>query len=148
VNIEDDAPQAIQPKTVTLNNAIGASGSNYLDDDNDIDGTGGTGDVGADGGKVIFTAASITALTAQNLASGFSSLNYSINGDGTVLTATKSSDASVVFTISLQRAAPRPVCREPFAEGRFNHLDRFQRGQLRFRGREQLLGRFQLGGCQ
>ena len=98
IDVDDDTPIAIQPIATTMNNAIGASGGNFLDDDNDVD-----NDYGADGaGKVVFTAATITSLIGQNLASGFASLNYALSAGDTVLTATKSTDNSVVFTISLQ----------------------------------------------
>ncbi|MFC4296098.1 Ig-like domain-containing protein [Novosphingobium tardum] len=97
ITFNDDAPTAVAAKPVALNNAIGGSNSAYLDADNDVD-----NNMGADGGKVIFTAATITALQGQNLTSGLTSLTYQLNSDGTVLTAYKSTDASLVFTIALQ----------------------------------------------
>ncbi|MXO57930.1 hypothetical protein GRI36_13720 [Altererythrobacter gangjinensis] len=67
----------------------------------------GDGDVdnnyGADGpGSVIFTAATIAALEGQGLTSGFADLEYTISANGTVITATKSTDNTEVFKIELQ----------------------------------------------
>ncbi|MGH6786530.1 MAG: beta strand repeat-containing protein, partial [Novosphingobium sp.] len=98
IDVDDDTPIAIQPKATVMNNAVNATGGNFLDDDNDVD-----NDYGADGaGKVVFTAATITSLEGQNLSSGLVSLNYALSSGDTVLTATRSDDASVVFTIKLQ----------------------------------------------
>ncbi|MXP14758.1 hypothetical protein GRI44_08345, partial [Altererythrobacter confluentis] len=93
----DDAPAAIAPKALTtVTNAAGQTGSQFLDVDNDVD-----NNFGADGGAVVFTAASITALESQNLTSGLAPLSYAISADGSVLTATKSGDGTLVFTITL-----------------------------------------------
>lgn len=96
VAVVDDVPTGVTPDSLTMNNVSGTA-SGYLDADHLV-----SDNLGADGGKVIFTAATITALQAEGLTSGFSSLSYSISSDGTVLTATKSSDSTTVFTIELQ----------------------------------------------
>lgn len=99
LTVRDDVPLAVQPKAAVLTNSAGSTGGNFLDDDNDVD-----NDYGADGGKIIFTAATVTSLLGQNLTSGFSSLAYSISPDGTLLTATKTvaGVTSTVFTVALQ----------------------------------------------
>ena len=99
--IDDDRPVAVDAfDLTTLLNQAGQTGSAYLDSDNDID-----NNFGADGADVIFTAASITSLEGQSLTSGLSALSYSISPDGAVLTATKDSDSSTVFTITLDPAS-------------------------------------------
>ena len=99
LTVKDDIPLAVQPKATAMTNAAGATGGNFLDDDNDVD-----NDYGADGGKLLFTSATVTSLLGQNLTSGFSSLAYSISPDGTLLTATKTvlGVTSTVFTVALQ----------------------------------------------
>ncbi|MBX7460162.1 beta strand repeat-containing protein [Qipengyuania huizhouensis] len=97
VSVSDDVPTPVVAYSLDVTNGGGASASAYLDTDNDVD-----DNMGADGGEVIFTDATIAALESQGLTSGLASLEYSISPDGTVLTATKSSDDSVVFTIELQ----------------------------------------------
>ena len=98
LQFQDDGPTAAAPLSLTMANAIGTNGTAFLDADHDVD-----NNYGADGaGKMLFTAATITSLQGQNLTAGFATLNYAISLDGTVLTATKSTDSSQVFTISLQ----------------------------------------------
>ncbi|MEO5809616.1 MAG: VCBS domain-containing protein, partial [Sphingomicrobium sp.] len=96
INIQDDVPTAVSALSLSMADAVG-SASAYLDTDHIV-----ANNMGADGGKVIFTAATITSLQTQALTSGLASLNYSLSADGTVLTATKSTDSSLVFTIELQ----------------------------------------------
>lgn len=99
-NVVDDVPTALAPDSATLINTAGSMSALFALDTRD-------GDVGnnygADGpGVVIFTAASISALEAQGLQSGFSDLAYAISADGTVITATRVTDGSEVFQIELQ----------------------------------------------
>lgn len=94
----DDMPSAAAPLSLSLTNQAGATSSAYLDADHDVD-----NNYGADGGALVFTAASITALQSQVLTSGLQALSYQISTDGMTLTATKP-DASVVFTVELQPA--------------------------------------------
>ena len=100
IDIVDDVPQALAPAGTTVTNTAGSmSLLTTLDTrDGDVD-----NDYGADGpGAVIFTDASIAALEAQNLQSGFTDLVYTLSPDKTVITATKVSDSSEVFRIELQ----------------------------------------------
>ncbi|MEP7115356.1 MAG: hypothetical protein ABI862_18990, partial [Ilumatobacteraceae bacterium] len=102
INFDDDIPVATTAAAAMGNNAIGASFSASLD-------TGVGGDVddnfGADGGAVVFSQASIIALQAQNLSSGLTPLAYSLNTEGTVITATKGMGGAAVFTIALDNPA-------------------------------------------
>ncbi|MXO73995.1 tandem-95 repeat protein [Altererythrobacter aerius] len=99
IDIVDDVPLAAVANPVTIGNAGGAVGNAWLDSDQTL-----ANNLGADGGKAIFTSATIDALQGQNLTSGLSSLNYTISADGTVLTANKTSDGSLVFTLRLEPA--------------------------------------------
>ncbi|MFL0355979.1 DUF5801 repeats-in-toxin domain-containing protein [Erythrobacter sp. GH1-10] len=96
VGLEDDSPVAVVAADLTTTNNAGGSGTAFLDSDFDVD-----NNFGGDGGKVIFTADTITALEAQNLTSGLAPLEYSISTDGTVLTAVKAGTTDTVFTITL-----------------------------------------------
>lgn len=96
VNIEDDSPVAVVADAASGTNVAGSVITADLDADNDVD-----NNFGGDGGKVIFTAATIAALEAQGLTSGFVALEYSISPDGTVLTAVKEGTADTVFTLTL-----------------------------------------------
>ncbi|WP_247713820.1 DUF5801 repeats-in-toxin domain-containing protein, partial [Qipengyuania sphaerica] len=95
ISFEDDGPAAVAADALTGTNEAGF----YIEALNggfDVD-----ANYGADGGRVIFTQASIDALEAQNLTSGLAPLEYSISSDGTVLTAAKAGGGSTVFTITL-----------------------------------------------
>ncbi len=97
IGLEDDSPIAIAPIGASLVNQAGSSVFQYLDTDQNL-----SNNYGGDGpGSVIFTQASITALTAQNLTSGGQALQYVISADGTVLTAEKA-NGDDVFIIRLQ----------------------------------------------
>ena len=96
ISFNDDMPSATAPLSLALTNQAGATNSAFLDADQDVD-----NNYGADGGAVVFTAASVTALQSQALTSGFQALSYAISSDGLTLTATKP-DMSVVFTVQLQ----------------------------------------------
>ncbi|WP_326914036.1 beta strand repeat-containing protein [Sphingopyxis chilensis] len=99
IGLEDDAPAAIAPLAAALINAPGASVYQSLDSDGDVD-----NNYGGDGpGSVIFTAATIAALQAQELTSGGQMLTYVISANGTVLTAEKP-NGDDVFIIRLQPA--------------------------------------------
>ena len=99
IGLEDDSPIAIAPLSAALINAPGSSVYQSLDTDNDVD-----NNYGGDGpGSVIFTAATIAALQAQNLTAGGLALNYVISAGGTVLTAEKP-NGDDVFIIRLQPA--------------------------------------------
>ncbi|GGB86266.1 hypothetical protein GCM10011494_00710 [Novosphingobium endophyticum] len=98
IDIKDDVPTATTPASIAVTNTAGGSNTAYLDADLSV-----ANNYGADGaGAVIFTTASIASLESQSLTSGLVSLEYAISADGTVLTASKSSDSSLVFTIELQ----------------------------------------------
>ncbi|WP_160596141.1 Ig-like domain-containing protein [Qipengyuania aquimaris] len=100
ISIVDDVPTALDPDAAFVTNTGGSSSAPTTLDLSDLDVD---DNFGADGaGAVIFTAASITALEGQGLTSGLAPLEYSISADGTVLTATKSTDDSPVFTIALE----------------------------------------------
>ncbi|MEZ5681362.1 MAG: Ig-like domain-containing protein [Erythrobacter sp.] len=94
VSLEDDSPVAVVADSMTATNAVGTYTADLDADDNVSDNYGG------DGGRVIFTQDSITALEGQNLTSGLDTLEYSISTDGTVLTAV-TSGGTPVFTITL-----------------------------------------------
>ncbi len=96
VVVEDDSPVAVSPVALVGTNAASGGGIAYLDSDNDVD-----NNFGGDGGRVIFTQASIDALVAQNLTSGFESLVYQIGNNGTELVARTSGSNELVFTIVL-----------------------------------------------
>ncbi|MCY7338414.1 MAG: Ig-like domain-containing protein, partial [Sphingomonas bacterium] len=96
ITATDDGPTAVAAQSLSRTNSAGST-TKYLDADLDVD-----NNMGADGGKVIFTAATITGLATQALTSGTTPLSYSISTDGTVLTATKGSGGPTVFTIELQ----------------------------------------------
>ena len=99
IGLEDDSPIAIAPLSAALINAPGSSVYQSLDTDGDVD-----NNYGGDGpGSVIFTAATIAALQAQNLTAGGLALNYVISAGGTVLTAEKP-NGDDVFIIRLQPA--------------------------------------------
>jgi len=99
IGLEDDSPIAIAPLAAALINAPGSSVYQSLDTDNDVD-----NNYGGDGpGSVIFTAATIAALQAQNLTAGGLALNYVISAGGTILTAEKP-NGDDVFIIRLQPA--------------------------------------------
>ncbi|KGB52625.1 Cadherin domain protein [Sphingopyxis sp. LC81] len=99
IGLEDDSPIAIAPLAAALINAPGSSVYQSLDTDGDVD-----NNYGGDGpGSVIFTAATIAALQAQNLTAGGLTLNYVISAGGTVLTAEKP-NGDDVFIIRLQPA--------------------------------------------
>lgn len=99
IGLEDDSPIAIAPLNAQLVNAPGSSVYQSLDTDGDVD-----NNYGGDGpGSVIFTAATVAALQAQNLTSGSQALNYVISANGTVLTAEKP-NGDDVFIIRLQPA--------------------------------------------
>jgi hypothetical protein len=98
IGLEDDSPIAVSPFGTSLTNVGGASVLQFLDADNDVD-----NNFGGDGGKVIFTAATIAALEAQDLTSGLAPLTYSISNGGQVLTAEKA-NGDDVFIITLQPA--------------------------------------------
>ena len=98
IGLEDDSPVAVAPVGTSLVNVAGASILGSLDTDGDVD-----DNFGGDGGKVIFTSATIAALEAQDLTSGLDPLTYSISLDGQVLTAEKS-NGDDVFIITLQPA--------------------------------------------
>jgi VCBS repeat-containing protein len=98
IGLEDDSPIAVAPVGTSLVNVAGASILGSLDTDGDVD-----NNFGGDGGKVIFTSATIAALEAQDLTSGLDPLSYSISADGQVLTAEKS-NGDDVFIITLQPA--------------------------------------------
>jgi hypothetical protein len=106
----DDGPTAVSAAAITtgLSNGGGDSASANLDG-----GAGGNSIVadnfGADGGKVIFTAATITTLQGQSLTHNGAALEYTISGGGQVLTGyvdannNDTVDANeTVFTIQLQ----------------------------------------------
>ncbi|WP_338468488.1 DUF5801 repeats-in-toxin domain-containing protein [Novosphingobium sp. ZN18A2] len=98
VTFLDDGSSAATADGVSLTNGSGGTNSAFLDADHTL-----SNNYGADGpGAVIFTAATITSLEGQNLTSGFAALEYALSADGTVLTASKSTDHSLVFTIALQ----------------------------------------------
>ncbi|MBX2826091.1 MAG: VCBS domain-containing protein, partial [Gammaproteobacteria bacterium] len=95
VSLEDDSPLAVVADDMTATNAAGT----YTED---LDSDGVVSDnYGGDGGRVIFTSATITSLEGQALTSGLAELTYSISSDGTVLTAVKSGTTDTVFTITL-----------------------------------------------
>ncbi|OWQ92884.1 beta strand repeat-containing protein [Sphingopyxis witflariensis] len=99
IGLEDDSPIAIAPLNAQLLNAPGSSVYQSLDTDGDVD-----NNYGGDGpGSVIFTAATVAALQAQNLTSGSQALTYTISANGTVLTAEKP-NGDDVFIIRLQPA--------------------------------------------
>ncbi|MCM3417820.1 DUF5801 repeats-in-toxin domain-containing protein [Sphingopyxis alaskensis] len=98
IGLEDDSPIAVAPVSASLTNVGGSSVLRFLDSDNDVD-----NNFGGDGGKVIFTAATIAALQAQGLTSGLQSLTYSLSANGQVLTAEKP-NGDDVFIITLQPA--------------------------------------------
>ena len=87
IEFNDDTPTAVSAAAITsgLENGGGDSASANLDG-----GVGGdnivANNMGADGGKVIFTAATITALEGQNLTHDLAPLSYAISGDGQLLT--------------------------------------------------------------
>ena len=100
VSVSDDLPLAVTADAVSVTNTASGNNFAYLDSDHTV-----ANNYGADGpGAVIFTTATIAALQSQNLTSGLASLDYAITNGGTTLTATKSTDHSVVFTIDLQPA--------------------------------------------
>jgi T1SS-143 domain-containing protein len=116
VKFDDDAPSAVSAAPITsgLTNGGGDSETRNLDG-----GVGGNNTVfdnfGADGGKVIFTAATITALQGQNLKHGGAPLSYVIDSTGQLLTGYVESGATAgfqpledkaIFTIQLQSGAP------------------------------------------
>jgi VCBS repeat-containing protein len=104
VTVSDDIPTAVAAAAASGNNAIGSVISASLDS-----GPGSDGNVdnnfGADGGAVVFTAATITALNSQNLSSGLTPLVYTLSQNNTVLTATKGAGGTTVFTIKLDDPA-------------------------------------------
>jgi len=106
----DDTPTAVHAGAITtgLSNGGGDSATANLDS-----GVGGNSivsdNMGADGGKVIFTAATITALQGQDLAHGGVALEYTITGNGQLLTGYVDTNnnntvdgGETVFTIQLQ----------------------------------------------
>ncbi|MBY6015526.1 VCBS domain-containing protein [Qipengyuania gaetbuli] len=97
VKIEDDSPVATVAAALSMTNTAGTIHMASLDtDDGNVD-----NNYGGDGGRVIFTAATIASLESQNLTSGLAQLSYSISADGTVLTAVKAGTTTEVFTITL-----------------------------------------------
>ena len=99
VELEDDSPIPVVADDMTTSNVAGTIAVADLDSDDDVD-----NNFGGDDGKVIFTAASIAALEALGLTSGFAALDYSISADGTVLTAVKDGTTDTVFTLTLDPA--------------------------------------------
>jgi len=100
LSVSDDVPVAVVADAVSVNNVAGGDNLAFLDADHNV-----ANNYGADGpGAVIFTASTLTSLQGQNLSSGLASLDYAITNGGTTLTATKSTDHSVVFTVNLQPA--------------------------------------------
>ena len=99
INVIDDVPIVADPAPVDVVNEPGESASAALDADLNI-----ANNFGADGGKVIFTQASIDALVAEDLELGGQDIEYAISADGQTLTATRADNDSVVFTIVLQPA--------------------------------------------
>jgi len=110
VSVTDDVPLAVHAAAITsgLSNGGGDSQSANLDG-----GAGGNSvvadNMGADSGKVIFTAATITSLQGQNLSHNGAALSYLISPDGQTLTGyvdanhNSTVDANeTVLTIQLQ----------------------------------------------
>ena len=110
VTVSDDVPLAVHAAAITsgLSNGGGDSATANLDG-----GSGGNSvvsdNMGADGGKVIFTAATITSLQGQNLSHDGAALSYLISPDGQTLTGyvdanhNSTVDANeTVLTIQLQ----------------------------------------------
>ncbi|MHA6334654.1 T1SS-143 repeat domain-containing protein [Qipengyuania sp. CAU 1752] len=95
VNLEDDSPIAVVADDMGATNTPGTYYAD-LDIDDNVD-----NNFGGDGGRVIFTQATIDSLVLQALTSDFAALSYSISADGTVLTAVKSGTTDTVFTITL-----------------------------------------------
>jgi VCBS repeat-containing protein len=103
----DDSPTAVSavPVTSGLDNGGGDSVTQSLDSlDNNV-----FNNFGADGGKVIFTQATITSLESQNLTHGTQPLSYVISADGQTLTGyvdngngTFGAGDTSVFTVQLQ----------------------------------------------
>ncbi|WP_435417884.1 DUF5801 repeats-in-toxin domain-containing protein [Parerythrobacter aurantius] len=99
LTIEDDRPVAVSAADMTATNGAGTYTAS-LDTDNDVD-----NNFGGDGGRVIFTQASIDALVAQNLTSGLSPLSYQIIDNGTTLVAVKQGTTTEVFRLTLDPAS-------------------------------------------
>ncbi len=99
VTIDDDMPVPVTPASANMADAAGATGVFSLDTVNgNVD-----DNLGADGrGGAIFTAATVAALTSQNLTSGLAPLTYTIEAEGTTLIARKSTDGTEVFRITLE----------------------------------------------
>jgi len=99
VTIDDDTPVAVVPAAASMANIMGALGVFSLDTVNgNVD-----DNLGADGrGGVVFTSATITALAGQALTSGLAPITYSLSGDGRTLIASKSTDGTEVFRITLE----------------------------------------------
>ncbi|MDZ4271901.1 MAG: VCBS domain-containing protein [Erythrobacter sp.] len=99
VTINDDTPVPVVPAAASMANIMGAVGVFSLDTVNgDVD-----DNLGADGrGGVVFTSATITSLAGQALTSGFAPITYSLSGDGRTLIASKSTDGTEVFRITLE----------------------------------------------
>ncbi|MEE4317546.1 MAG: VCBS domain-containing protein [Erythrobacter sp.] len=99
VTVDDDTPVAFVPAATSMADVNGAIGVFSLDTVNgDVD-----DNLGADGrGGAIFTAATIAALEAQNLTSGLAALAYTLSSDGKTLIASKSTDGTEVFRITLE----------------------------------------------
>ena len=99
VTIDDDTPVAVVPAAASMANIMGALGVFSLDTVNgNVD-----DNLGADGrGGVVFTSATITALAGQALTSGLAPITYSISDDGRTLIASKSTDGTEVFRITLE----------------------------------------------
>ena len=96
VFVDDDSPVASTAADLTATNTGGTYQASLDTGNGNID-----DNYGADGGRAIFTDASITALESQSLTSGLTPLEYSISSDGTVLTATKVGSGDLVFTLTL-----------------------------------------------
>ena len=98
ITVIDDTPIGTAPLAVSVTNSANQTSIAFLDTDLDVD-----NNYGADGGKIIFTQASIDALIARGLTSGSQSLSYAISPDGLTLTASNAGGS--VFTIQLQPAS-------------------------------------------
>ncbi|WP_271077127.1 beta strand repeat-containing protein [Aurantiacibacter sp. MUD61] len=95
INFSDDGPTAVVADALTGTN-LAATYVADLDSDDNVD-----NNFGADGGRVIFTQATITSLESQGLTSGLVDLEYALSSDGTQIFATKSGSGDPVFTITL-----------------------------------------------
>jgi T1SS-143 domain-containing protein len=111
VKIEDDVPTAVSPAAITTGLTNGGESSATANLDGGVGGNSIVSDnFGADGGKVIFTAATITALQGQDLEHDGTELTYVISPDGQSLDGFVDANHdgmlnagdTAVFTIELQ----------------------------------------------